>query len=86
MRFDKRPLFNTILGFIPYWDYKSSGNDYYSRIFGNLSVFNEIHIKSGSIDGSVINGVRQPKLQRFLVDKPPSYKFFYQPETIQYKK
>ena len=38
------------------------------------------------IDGSVVNGVRQPILYSFVSDKPSGYKVFCEPETIHYKK
>ena len=37
-------------------------------------------------DGSVVNGVRQPILFSFVLDKPSGYKIFCEPETIHYKK
>ena len=36
--------------------------------------------------GSVVNGVRQPILYSFVLDKPSVYKVFCGPETIHYKK
>ena len=38
------------------------------------------------VDGSVVNGLKQPLLYSFLVDKKPGYKTFSEPETIHYKK
>ena len=43
-------------------------------------------MKCDAIDGSVVNGVRQPILYSFVLDKPAGYKFFREPETIHYKK
>ena len=34
----------------------------------------------------VVNGLRQPKLYSFVLDKPSGYKVFCEPETIHYKK
>ena len=85
LRFDKRSFFHTLLGFIPYWDYKSPGV-YTSDKILNLSTTNKIHLKCDVIDGSVVNGIRQPILYSFVLDKKPGYKIFSEPETIQYKK
>ena len=52
----------------------------------NLSITNKIHLKFDVIDGSVVNGVRQPILFSFVLDKKPGYKVFCEPETIHYKK
>ena len=38
------------------------------------------------INGSIINGVQQPILCSFHLDKPPGYKVFCEPETINLKK
>ena len=35
------------------------------------------------IKGSIINGVQQPILCGFHLDKPPGYKVFCEPETIK---
>ena len=43
-------------------------------------------MKSDCIDGSIQDGVRQPILFSFNLDKPCGYKVFCEPETIHYKK
>ena len=43
-------------------------------------------MKRDVINGSVVNGLRQPTLYSFVLDKPPGYKVFSKPETIHYKK
>ena len=85
LRFDQTSFFHTLLGFTPYWDYKHS-NVYTSDKISNLNSVNKIHLKCDIIDGSVINGVRQPILYSFVLDKKPGYKLFSEPETIHYKK
>ena len=42
-------------------------------------------MKCDVIDGSVVNGLRQPVLYSFVLDKKPGYKVFSEPETIHYK-
>ena len=85
IRFDEKSFFSTILGFTPGWDYKHY-NQYLSQKILNLSNTNKIHLKCVAIDGSVVNGVRQPILYSFVLDKPAGYKIFCEPETIHYKK
>ena len=85
IRFDEKSFFSTILGFTPGWDYKHY-NQYLSQKILNLSNTNKIHLKCDVIDGSVVNGVRQPILYSFVLDKPSGYKVFSEPETIHYKK
>ena len=85
MRFDETSFFHNLLGFTPYWDYKPS-TVYTSDKILNLNSVNKIHLKCDIIDGSVINGVRQPILYSYVLDKKPGYKIFSEPETIHYKK
>ena len=85
IRFDEKSFFSTILGFTPGWDYKHY-NQYLSQKIVNLSSTNKIHLKCDCIDGSVVNGIREPILFSFVLDKPSGYKVFCEPETIHYKK
>ena len=43
-------------------------------------------MKCDVIDDSVVDGVRQPILYSFDLDKPSGYKVFCEPERIHYKK
>ena len=85
IRFDEKSFFSNILGFTPGWDYKHY-NKYISQKFVNLGSTNKIHLKCDVIDGSVVDGLRQPILYSFVLDKLPGYKIFSEPETIHYKK
>ena len=85
VRFDEKSFFSTILGFTAGWDYRHY-NQYLSQKIVNLSNTNKIHLKCDAIDGSVVNGVRQPILYSFVLDKPSGYKVFSEPETIHFKK
>ena len=85
IRFDENSFFSTILGFTPGWDYKRY-IEYISQKIVNLSSTNKIHLKSNDIDGSVVNGIRQPISYSFVLDKPPRYKICCDAETIHHKK
>ena len=85
LRFDEKSFFHTLLGFTPYWDYKP-GVYTSDKIILNLNTINKIHLKCDIIDGCIQDGVRQPILFSFVLDKPSGYKVFCQPETIHYKK
>ena len=94
LRFDEISFFHTILGFDPYWDYEptnaihvdSPGVYTSDKINLNLNTINKIHLKCNCIDGTIQDGVRQPILFSFILDKPSGYKVFCEPETIHYKK
>ena len=85
IRFDEQSFISTIIGFTPHWDYKHY-DKYISQKIVNLSTTMEIHLKCDCIDGSVVDGLRQPILYNFVLDKFPGYKKFCQPETTYYKK
>ena len=85
VRFDEKSFFSTILGFTSGWDYKHY-NKYISQKIVNLGSTNKIHLKCDIIDGSIVDGFRQPILYSFVLDKKPGYKIFSEPETIHYKK
>ena len=88
LRFDERSFFRTLLGFTPYWDYKPTNFSgvYTSDKSVKLSTVNKIHLKCDCNDGSVVNGLRQPMLYSFVLDKSPGYKVFCEPETVHYTK
>ena len=82
------------MGFAAYWDNKTTNaihadspgiytND---KIILNLNTIKNIHLKCDVIDGIIQDGVRQPILFSFVLDKPSGYKVFWEPETIHYKK
>ena len=81
LRFDERSFFHILLGFTPYWDYKSPGV-YTSDKISNLNTINKIHLKCDSIYGSIQDGLRQSILYSFVLDKPSGFKIFSEPETI----
>ena len=85
IRFNERSFFSSILGFTPGWHYKHY-NEYISQKIANLSSTNKIHLKCDVIDGSIMDGLRQPILFSFVLDKPAGYKLFCEPETIHLKK
>ena len=91
--FDEKSFFNTLLRFTTYWDYKPTNSNHAdspgvstSEKTINLSIKNKVHLKSDVIHGSIQDGVRQPILFSFVLDKPSGYKAFSEPETIHYKK
>ena len=94
LRFDKQSFFHILLGFSPYWDYKPSNSNHVlipgvypsDKIILNLNTIDKIYLKCDCIDGSIQDGVRQPILYSFVLDKPAGYKVFCEPETIHYKK
>ena len=85
IRFDENSFSSTILCFTSGWDLKHY-NEYISQKIVNLSSTNKIHFKCDCVDGSVVDGLRQPILYSFVLNKRPGYKLFSEPETNHYKK
>ena len=89
--FDEKSFLNTLLGFTPYWDYKPNAVHadapglYTSEKNSNLNTFDKVHLKC-NVDGSFVNGSKHPILYIFVLDKPPGYKVFCQPQRIHYNK
>ena len=93
LRFDEKSFFTILLGFTPFWNYEStnalhadSPGVYTGEKISYLSKTDKIHLKYGCIDASVVNGLKQPKLYSFLLDRPAGYKFFCQLGTVHHKK
>ena len=51
-----------------------------------MSTINKIHLKCCLIDGPIVDALRQPILNSLDLGKPPGYKMFCEPQTIQSKK
>ena len=86
IRFDETSFLSTILGFTSGWDYKHYNRYISQQQSLNLSCTKRKPLKCDCIDGSIQNGLRQPILFSFFLDKPSGYKVFCEPETIHYKK
>ena len=84
VKFDEQSFFSTVLGFTSGSDYKHN-NKYSSQTVVNSSSTNNKHLKCDCIDGSILDGCRQPILFSFVLDKLTGYKVFCEPETIHYK-
>ena len=85
VKLEELSFFSNNLGFTPGWDYKHY-NKYISQEILNIGSTNKIKLKCDIIDGSVVNGLRQPILYSFVLDELPGNKVFCEPETIHYKK
>ena len=85
LKFDEQSFFSTVVGFTSGWDYKHYIK-YTSQKFVNLGNTIKIHLKSVVIDGSVIDGLRQPVLYSFVSDNYPDTKCFANQKQYVIKK
>ena len=61
LKFDENFFFICILGLSPFWGYKTN-DKYFGEKITNMKKTDKINLKYDVIDGSVVNGKRQPIL------------------------
>ena len=93
--FTEKSFFYTILGFTRSHSYPLDDIDgFYQIIAGsytsekpiNITGIDKIHLKSDCIQGSIVNGVREPILYSFALSSPPGHKIFKEPRVKLFKK
>ena len=52
----------------------------------NITGIDKIHLKCDCIDGSIVNGTREPILYSFALSLPPSHKLYKEPRVKLFKK
>ena len=52
----------------------------------NITGIDKIHLKTNCIQGSVINGIREPILYSFALSSPPGHKIYKEPRIKLFKK
>ena len=84
---------NTVLRFTQNLDYKTANaihadrpSVYSTDKISKLCTINKIHLKCGCINGSIINGIQQSNLCTFILNEPPDFKVFSEPEKFIPKK
>ena len=93
--FTEKSFFYTILGFTQSRSYPLDDIDaFYQLIAGsygsdkpiNTTGIDEIHLKDDCIQGSIVNGRREPILYSFALSSPPSHKIYKEPRVKLFKK
>ena len=93
--FTERSFFYTILGFTQSRSYPLDDIEgFYQLIAGsyksdkpiNITGIDKIHLKCDCIQGSIVNGVREPILYSFAVSSPPGHKIYKEPKIKLFKK
>ena len=83
--FDKKSLFNTVLEFALYWDYKPN-KDYVCQKVTITSTKFKNHLYYDSFDSFLVNGPWELLLFGSFLDEPLGYKDSREHETIPYGK
>ena len=95
LKFTKRSFFYTILGFTQSRFYPLDDIDsHYQLISGsyisdkpiNITGIDKAHLKCDCIQGSIVNGVREPILFSFALSSPPGHKIYKEPRVKLFKK
>ena len=88
-------FFYTILGFTESHSYPLDDLEgFYQLISGlfegnkpiNITGIDKVHLKCDVVDGSIVNGVREPILYSFALDQPPGHKIYKEPKVKLFKK
>ena len=93
--FTNKSFFYTILGFTQSHSYPLDDLEgFYQLIPGsyqserpiNITGIDKVHLKCNVVDGSIVNGVREPILYSFALDQPPGHKIYKEPKVKLFKK
>ena len=93
--FTERSFFYTILGFTQSRSYPLNDIDsHYQLIAGsyksdkpiNITGIDKIHLKCDCIQGSIVNGIREPILYSFALSSPPGHNIYKEPRVKLFKK
>ena len=93
--FTEKSFFYTILGFTQSRSYPLEDiENYYQLIPGsyksdrpiNITGIDKIHLKCDCIQGSIVNGIREPILYSFALSHPPGHKIYKEPRNKLFKK
>ena len=91
----EKSFFYTILGFTQSRSYPLNDIDgFYQLIAGsyksdkpiNITGIDKIHLKCDCIQGSIVNGKREPILYSFALSSPPGHKIYKEPRVKLFKK
>ena len=93
--FTEKSFFYTILGFTQSRSYPLDDIDgFYQLIAGsyksdrpiNITGIDKVHLKCDCIQGSIVNGIREPILYSFALSSPPGHKIYKEPRIKLFKK
>ena len=93
--FTEKSFFYTILGFTRSQSYPLDDIDgFYQLIAGsyesdkpiNITGIDKVHLEADCIQGSIVNGRREPILYSFALSSPPGHKIYKEPRVKLFKK
>ena len=93
--FTEKSFFHTILGFTQSRSYPLDVIDGFYQLIPasyksdkpiNITGIDKIHLKCDCIQGSTVNGIREPILYSFGLSSPPGYKMYNEPRVKLFEK
>ena len=66
--------------------YQKLAGSYKSNRPVNITGLDKVHLKCDCIQGSIMNGVREPILYSFALSSPPGHKIYNEPRVKLFKK
>ena len=93
--FTENSFFYTTLGLTRSHSYPLDDLDgYYQLIAGsynsekpiNITGIDKVHLKCDCVQGSILNGIREPILYSFVLSSPPGHKIYQEPKEKLFKK
>ena len=93
--FTNKSFFYTILGFTQsHQGFLNDIEGFYQIIPGsyksdkpiNITGIDKVHLKCNVVDGSIVNGVREPILYSFALDQPPGHKIYKEAKVKLFRK
>ena len=93
--FTNKSFFYTILGFTQSHSYPLDDIEGFYQILPgsyegdrpiNTTGIDKVHLKCDCIQGSIVNGVREPNLYSFAISSPPGHKIIKEPRVKLFKK
>ena len=93
--FTNKSFFYTILGFTQSHSYPLDDIEGFYQILPgsyegnrpiNITSIDKVHLKCDCIQGSIVNGIREPILYSFALSSPPGHKIYKEPKVKLFKK
>ena len=93
--FTNKSFLYTVLGFTQSRSYPLDDTDGFYQLIpesyksdkpNNITSIDKVHLKGDCIDGSKVNGIREPTLYSFAFDQPPGHKIHKEPKIKLFKK
>ena len=93
--FGEKSFFYTILGSTQSRSFPLDDIDRFYQLIGgsyksdkpiNITGIDKVHLKTDCIQGSIVNGIREPILYSFALSSPPGHKIYKEPRIKLFKK